>query len=247
MVEATIEPFVQRWVGGDRARILLVHGVCAYSGAWWRIGSRLSALGCTVAAPDLRGHGRSPATESYAFAAMAADVASIGTGWDLIVGHSLGGPIACLVAATDPTTRAVLLLDPFLDTPDADFEGLVDDLLSEVDPNATADSISAEQPSWDDEDCFHKAIGARLTSRSAVEGCLRDNAPYHHLSLLETLTVPVVILGSDPAHDALFPPETMDGVANGRVTYRMVAGAGHSLQRERPDVVIDAARSLLGL
>lgn len=176
---------------------------------------------------------------------MAADIASLGGGWDLVVGHSLGGPIACLVATSDPTTRAVLLLDPFLDVDDPDFDGLVDDLVSESDPDATAASIAAEQPAWHIEDCFHKAIGARMTSPTVVERCLRDNAPYHHLGLLESVSVPVSVLGSDPAHDALFSPDALDRVSNGRVTYRMVAGAGHSLQRERPDVVVEAARTML--
>lgn len=244
-MEATITPFVQRWGHGDRARVLLVHGVCAYSGAWWRIGSRLAELGCAVVAPDLRGHGRSPATESYTFSAMAADIAAIGGGWDLVVGHSLGGPIACVTAARDPSTRAVVLLDPFLDVDDSGFEDLVDELVSESDPDATAASIAAEHPSWHADDCFHKAIGARMTSRHVVERCLRDNAPYHHLGLLEMLDVPVLILGSDPVHGALFAPGAMDRVSNGRVTYRMVVGAGHSLQRERPDAVVEAVQTML--
>lgn len=246
-MQPVISPFVQRWGDGDRARVLLVHGLSAYAGAWWRIGSRLADFGATVVAPDLRGHGRSPSTESYTFAAMAADVASVGEGWDLIIGHSLGGPIACLVAAGDPSSRAVLLLDPFLDAPSAEFDELVDDLLSELDPHATAESIAGEQPSWHAEDCFHKAISARLTSPYVVERCLRDNAPYRHLALLETPTAPIHILGSDPVHGALFAPSAIDDVTNRRVTYRMVAGAGHSLQRERPEVVVDAARSLLGV
>ena len=95
---------------------------------------------------------------------MAADVSSVGSQWDLVIGHSLGGPIGCLVAANDPTTRALLLLDPFLDTPDAAFDNLIDDLTAELDPHATAESIAAEQPAWHAEDCFQKAIGARLTS-----------------------------------------------------------------------------------
>ncbi|MDH3249968.1 MAG: alpha/beta hydrolase [Acidimicrobiia bacterium] len=246
-MESVISPIVKQWGDGDRARVLLIHGLAAYSGAWWLIGSRLAAAGCTVVAPDLRGHGSSPSTEWYGFSAMSADVASLGAGWDLIVGHSLGGPIACLVAAKDPSTRAVLLLDPFLDAPDEAFDGLVGDLLSELDPHATAGSIAAEQPDWHAEDCFHKAVGARLTGPYVVERCLLDNTPYHHLELLDTLDVPVQILGSDPNHGALFSPDAIEHVTNGSVRYRMVAGTGHSLQRERPDVVVDTARATLGV
>ncbi len=246
-MEPVISPFVQRWGDGHRVSVLLVHGLGAYAGAWWRIGSNLAARGCTVVAPDLRGHGRSPSTESYPFEAMAADVASIGTSWDLIIGHSLGGPISCLIAVSDPPSKGVLLLDPFLDAPDAELDGLVDDLLGELDPHATAESIRAAQPTWHTEDCFHKAISARSTSPYVVERCLRDNTPYHHLRLLDAVDAPVHILGSDPEHDALFSPGAMDGVSNDSVTYEIVAGAGHSLQRERPDVVLEAARVMLDL
>jgi pimeloyl-ACP methyl ester carboxylesterase len=178
---------------------------------------------------------------------MAADLATVGSGWDLIVGHSLGGPIACLVAESNPASRGVLLLDPFLDTPDTEFEHVLGDLLSELDPHATARSVAAAQPAWHAEDCFHKAISARLTSAHVVERCLRDNAPYHHLGLLDDLEAPTHILGSDPELGALFAPDAMTGVTNARVTYQMVAGAGHSLQRERPDVVVAAARTVLGV
>jgi pimeloyl-ACP methyl ester carboxylesterase len=246
-METVISPFVQEWGDGDRARVLLIHGLAAYSGAWWRIGSRLAAIGCTVLAPDLRGHGRSPSTETYGFAVMAADLASVGSGWDLIVGHSLGGPVACLVAANDPSSRAVLLLDPFLDTPDSEFEDVLDDLLSELDPHATARSVGDAQPAWHAEDCFHKAISARLTSPFVVERCLRDNAPYHHLGLLDSIDAPVHILGSDPAHGALFAPGAVHRTSNTRMTYLMIEGAGHSLQRERPDAVIQAARAILAV
>ena len=225
--------------------MLLVHGLSAYSGAWWRVGSRLAERGCTVVAPDLRGHGNSPSTESYTFDEMAADVASLGENWDLIVGHSLGGPIACVLAAQARACRAVLLLDPLLDAPDADFDGLLDELLSELDPHATAESIAGQQPSWHREDCFHKAISARLTSRHVVEQCLRDNVPFHHLGLLDRLDVPVTILGSDPVAGALFPPESMGEIGNPLVSYQMVDGAGHSLQRERPDIIVDAAIALM--
>lgn len=246
-MESVITPFTRRWGTGGNARVLLVHGVCAYSGAWWRIGSRLSESGCTVVAPDLRGHGQSPSAESYTFAAMAADLASVGEGWDLIVGHSLGAAIACRVAASDPDTRSLLLLDPFLDAPEDEFDGLLDGLLAELDPHATAESVADVEPTWHPEDCFHKAVGARLTSPYVVERCLRDNAPYHHMDLIDSADAQVHILGSDPERGGMFAPSWMSAVHDRRASYRMVTGAGHSLQRERPDAVIEAARALLAV
>jgi len=242
-----ISPFVQRWGHGNSARVLLIHGVAAYSGAWWRVGSGLARIGCTVVAPDLRGHGRSPSAESYSFPEMAADLETLGTEWDLIIGHSLGGPISSMLAAQHPPSRGLLLLDPFMDAPDSEFDRIVDELLSELDPHATEASIAAQHPAWHPEDSFHKAISARLTSRYVVEHCLRDNAPYHHLRLLDDLDTRVLVVGSDPALGALFAPESFDGLGLADASYEMIRDAGHSLQRERPDVVIDRARMLLGL
>ena len=53
--------------------MLLVHGLSSYSGTWWRVASELAERGCHVVAPDLRGHGLSPSTSGYGFAAMAAE------------------------------------------------------------------------------------------------------------------------------------------------------------------------------
>lgn len=242
-----IVPFAHRWGNTDGPRVLLIHGATSYAGVWWRVGSRLAQLGCAVVAPDLRGHGRSAPAESYLFSEMAADLASLDGDWDLIVGHSLGGPIACLLATERPPRNGLLLLDPFLDAVDSEFDAIVEAVLTEVDPNATEESIAAQHPAWHPEDSNHKAIGARLTSRYAVERCLRDNAPYHHLGLLGDVNTPVSILGSDPALDALFHPEFLDRIDNTDVWYEMVHEAGHSLQRERPVVVVDRARVLLGL
>ena len=243
----TIAPFVQRWGSGERARVLLIHGLSASSGQWWRIAPQIASLGCTVVAADLRGHGSSPPAESYTFEELSSDLEQLGDHWDLIIGHSLGGPVACALAARLGSVGALLLLDPFMDAADGTFDTLVSDQLSELDPMATADSIREQHPDWHPEDCFRKAISARLTSPQVVERCLGDNAPYHHLGLLEELSVPVSILGSDPHAGSLFDPESMRRVRNSFVDYRMVPGAGHSIQREHPEAIVDAARSLLDL
>ena len=243
----TISPFVQRWGSGERARVLLIHGLSAYSGQWWRIGPQIASLGCTVVAADLRGHGSSPPAESYTFEDLSSDLEQLGDRWDLLVGHSLGAPVACALAGRVGSVGAVLLLDPFMDAADGTFDALVAEQLSELDPMATADSIAERHPGWHPEDCFRKAISARSTSPHVIERCLRDNAPYHHLGLLEDLSVPVLILGSDPEAGSLFDPESMTRVRNTFVDYRMVPGAGHSIQREHPEAVFDAACSLLGL
>lgn len=172
---------------------------------------------------------------------MAADLTPVGSGWDLVVGHSLGGLVATEYAREPDRCEHLLLLDPLMDVPDSAFDGLVSDLLAELDPGATSESIRALHPAWDREDCFHKAVGARATSPYVVERCLRDNVPYHHLPKLEGLSVTTTILGSDPRCGALFHPDSMSLIDNARVTYRKLDGTGHSIQREHPDLVVRQA------
>ncbi len=238
----TITPFRRIWGASNQGpRVLLVHGLSSYSGTWWRIASGLADRGCHVVAPDLRGHGQSPTTTAYLFVEMARDLAELGTSWDLVVGHSLGGPIAVEFALGPGGARQLLLLDPFLDADDDLFDVLVADQLSELDPLASADSIHAIHPDWSTEDCHHKAIGARQTSSYVVERCLRDNTPYHHLPRLAELSMRTRILGSDPLHGALFQPGAERAIDNQLVSYRMLPGVGHSIHRERPALVVEEA------
>ncbi len=94
--------------------VVLLHGAGDDSATWdgfeWPGGWRVLAL-------DLRGHGRSPRPGSYPVPAMAGDV--VGTldglgvdGFDL-VGHSMGGMVAYLVAQRWPArVRRLVLVEP---------------------------------------------------------------------------------------------------------------------------------------
>lgn len=98
--------------------VLFVHGLAGEAAHWC---SQLLHLWPRrrAAALELRGHGRSePATDgSYGVGAFAADVAAVADALELdrfvLVGHSLGGLVACRYAAENPERVAGLLLaDP---------------------------------------------------------------------------------------------------------------------------------------
>src|SRR5262249_8193932 len=104
-----------RWGDGD-TRVLLIHGICSSGATWWAIAAGIE--NATVVAPDLRGHGESPRANDYSAAAFAED---LGSGWDLVIGHSLGGLIAVHAAAHDAGfAKRLILLDPVLDLDDFD-------------------------------------------------------------------------------------------------------------------------------
>jgi pimeloyl-ACP methyl ester carboxylesterase len=229
---------VSEWNPGADRKALLVHGLTSVGASWWRVASRLASAGYHVVAPDLRGHGRSPHTETYHLADMASDLLLLGRGWDVAVGHSLGGPI--VAAAADPGwARRVVLVDPLLESPDEGLDDLVGRLVTEL--RADPKAIAAAHPGWHPEDVAIKAQGVAGCSPTVVERCLLDNRPWDHAGLVGRVRAPVTLLGAE--HDALLTPELGERLAAGSpsIRYRLVPGTGHSIHRDDPEPVVAAA------
>lgn len=81
-------------------RLLIVHGLFGSGRNWGVIGKRLSDT-YHVTAPDMRNHGGSPRFDSHSYTDMAADLAPL-AGGD-VIGHSMGGKAAMVLALTQPT------------------------------------------------------------------------------------------------------------------------------------------------
>jgi pimeloyl-ACP methyl ester carboxylesterase len=117
--------------------VVLVHGL-AGTGAHWR--PQLAALGaaCRVAAPDLRGHGRSAtaADGAYDIATHARDLLAVvdALGFErfVLAGHSFGAWVALELAAAHPDrVTALALVDPGGDT-SGELSAAVDTALAAV-------------------------------------------------------------------------------------------------------------------
>ena len=110
---------------GSGAPLLLIHGLTESRRMWDPLVPRLAA-DHTVLAVDLPGHGESGPGASYAPDAMADEVAevvrAVGMDAPTVVGHSLGGIVATVYAATHPSRR-VLNIDQSLAL--ADFKDAV--------------------------------------------------------------------------------------------------------------------------
>lgn len=102
---------------GPLPPVLLVHATGETSADWAPVAQQL-ATDRLVVAVDLRGHGRSPWPGSYALEELAGDlvpvadslVAGHGRQPD-VVGHSLGGLVACLLASRRPDLVRRLVLE----------------------------------------------------------------------------------------------------------------------------------------
>ncbi|MGH2913728.1 MAG: alpha/beta fold hydrolase [Solirubrobacteraceae bacterium] len=105
-----------RDTGGDGRPVLLLHGWLVTADLnWCGAYDALTAAGYRVLAPDHRGHGRGirslhPFRLSDCAADAAALLAALGTGPAIVVGYSMGGAIAQLLARDHPESVGGLVL-----------------------------------------------------------------------------------------------------------------------------------------
>lgn len=88
---------------GDRSNptLLIAHGLFGSARNWGVIAKRLSDQ-FFVVCPDMRNHGASPWFETQTYADMAGDLAELLDGPSFIVGHSMGGKAAMVLALNHP-------------------------------------------------------------------------------------------------------------------------------------------------
>lgn len=222
-----------RWGSGDR-RILLLHGITSNARGWWRLGGDLADSGWAVTAVDLRGHGGSPGGNDYAMKSYAADVLAAGSEWDAVIGHSLGGAVSVVAHGMDRTfTRTLVLQDPAL-VMGAPREEVTGWLLEPFGRPLTAAAVAEANPGWHPEDAGIKADALIESSPDVVTQTIDDNWPWQFIDATAAVTVPTVILASDPKAGGIVPITIGEWFAgqNDLIDFRVLDGAGHSVHRE---------------
>jgi len=135
--------------------VVLLHGLGDTAGTWDRFAASLAGSRTSIAL-DLRGHGASPWPGAYTVDAMVDDVVAFlsDAGPVDVVGHSMGGHVASVLAARRPVRRLVLEEapvppregDPLPDDPPARPPGPLDFDWEVVAPMRRA--LRAPNPRW---------------------------------------------------------------------------------------------------
>jgi pimeloyl-ACP methyl ester carboxylesterase len=231
------------WGSGDR-RALLIHGLSSNSDGWWRLGPDLGALGFTVTAPDLRGHGKSDDGDGFHLEGYRDDVLAMGGDWDLVLGHSLGGLVALACQLADPGFAGRLVLeDPAIGlqvTPE-----VIGWLLTDYEPPITVEKVAAKRPRWDVRDVEAKVKALR----DAGEHVVAPTATTLAVDLWDEMadvTVPVLLVCGDPDLDSTVSAAVGANAAHAaNVEYVVVAGASHSVHRDSYDAFSTELRTWL--
>ncbi|PPG64252.1 hypothetical protein C5C27_03870 [Rathayibacter sp. AY2B7] len=228
LAAAPAEPlalFVRDYGGPGERVALLLHGLGADSRIWYALVPTLHEHGYRVVAPDLAGHGGSPASPAYSPERWASDVrASVLQTPDLVIGHGLGAVIAARLAPEYGADRLVLL-DPAF----SDARGLTSALhrggsVAHVE-KGDADSLRHRHPIWTDEQIELDVSAHALWDQDSAGGLTARGAA----EAPESFPVPTLaVLPEDPlGHGSL------GGVLAGRgVEVRTVPGGGASILRE---------------
>jgi pimeloyl-ACP methyl ester carboxylesterase len=229
--------------GQGQPALLFIHGAGGDHTIW---GEQLRELApnFSVAALDLNGHGRSPAREGEVFQTYTEDVLAVLEALAMptvVVGHSMGGAIALMVALQRPKnlvglglvgTGAKLRVHPqILELCQTDFERAIDFIVqwafAEQSPPELRERACAQM------------------RRNGAQALLRDFSScntFDVMARLSEIALPTLILcGRD---DKLTPVKYSEYLQQNIPTaqLKIIEGAGHMVMLEQPKAVTQALR-----
>jgi N-formylmaleamate deformylase len=222
--------------GGDKQPIVLLHGLTC-SGATWLPIARALERDYDVVMPDARGHGGSSApTHGYTYDDHATDVLglihALALDRPIVVGHSMGGMVAAVVASR-ARLRGVILVDPtFLsaerqrEVHDSDVALQHRRVLGLAKSDVVAE-LRARHPRRSPELIELLADARQRTSLAAFDVLIPPNPDYR--AVMRAIDVPSLIVIGDS------PVVTLEQAAELGVRVLEIRDAGHGVPFDQPE------------
>ncbi|HEV8053182.1 MAG TPA: alpha/beta hydrolase [Parachlamydiaceae bacterium] len=230
--------------GGDKPSVVLLHGLML-NGACWTPLARALEEDYDVIMPDARGHGNSSnPSQGYSYDNLADDVQclieALGLDAPVLLGHSMGGMTAAVVASRTPKRlRGLVLVDPTFLTPQRQWEVYESDVLAQHRQilNRQKEEFLAEfriRHSRRSNELIELFAQARYqTSIHAFEVLKPPNPDYTQLII--SINIPSLLVVGDG--DVVVSPEMAAELVkvNQRLEVVRIADAGHAVPYDQPE------------
>jgi len=239
--------------GGAKPPLVLLHGLIG-NGACWTPVARALEDDYDVVMPDARGHGQSSAPlHGYRYDDHASDVIglihSLRLVSPIVVGHSMGGMTAAVVAGRmGDGLRGVILVDPTFLSPERQREVCDSDVaeqhrrLLSLNKGELLAQLRSRHGRRSPEMVELLVEARRQTRLSAFDVLTPPNPPYREL--VRAIEVPILLaIGDDP----VVSPETARELRklNPLVRVAQIPGAGHGLPFDQPERLAEVAGSFI--
>lgn len=247
--------------GGDKPPLVLLHGITDNGLCWTRVAHELED-DYDVVMPDCRGHGQSHAPETgYTVEALAGDVAgliqALGLDHPALLGHSMGGETAAVTAARYPDlVRAILLEDPPWRDEGARLSAHDRAMMAaewrssiharhEMSLAELVELAGMENPGWDAAEVGPWAESKRQVNPNVV-GYVSSTRPDWR-TIAGQIQCPGLLITGDPRQGSIV---TADVARTASQVWPLlhvahIAGAGHSIRRDRFDDYMNVVRDFL--
>lgn len=240
--------------GGHKPPLVALHGLTG-SGECWTPVVRSLERDYDVVMPDARGHGKSSGpSRGYLYPDLAKDVtgliSALGLVEPVILGHSMGGMTAALVARQLGTTiRAVILVEPTFLSPGEQRRVDAGHVLEqhrqrmESTRDAVLSDLQRRHPHRSAE-LLEYLTDARLATRTGAFEVLRPPNPDFR-ELVSHIRVPILLVTAERGVVSVETARELQSL-NTRLRHELIAQTGHGLPYDRPDDLAAAVQSFLG-
>ncbi len=239
--------------GGSKTPLILLHGLAANGVCWTALANALEGE-YDVIMPDARGHGKSSAPDhGYRYEDHANDVAGLIKAMKLsspvLLGHSMGGMTAAVVASRRPNLLCGLILaDPTFLSPEFQRQVFESDSADQHRKmlNKSLHELMAEttirHPDRSPETIELIARARLQTSISAFEVLTPPNPDY--MQLVSAIDVPSLFVTGDAGVVSPAAAAELQRL-NPRIHVEQIPGAGHGVQYDQPEGFAAVVKSFL--